>query len=290
MEPSTEETKSTGTRWNICVDGSAINWSSFYTVFNNLRKSDDYTIVSHVHCDTKTYLDMKFKPDNIKQDYEAKMIGVHQSKWELVWRRKDSKRSTQEIITNLAEEYRTDVLVLGYHGRKGPKEDPTLLGSNVDLIAKEPICPLLVIKNEELRKDKEGNGYRFVVCMDGREKSYKSLDTTIKLMDKENDEVIILTVTRSMIDCDKIESNTNDILEEAEVKHHKFELLERDHDEKYFEALVDYINIDDTPYIDFVVLANRGVYHKAVIGKDKYLGKVAKQILLNSKANVLLVP
>ena len=47
--------------------------------------------------------------------------------------------TTQEQIVQLAEEYRTDVLVLGYHGRKGLKEDPTLLGSNADLMAQNPV-------------------------------------------------------------------------------------------------------------------------------------------------------
>ena len=82
---------------------------------------------------------MKFKPDYIKNEYESHCIGVHQSKWELVFQRKESKMTTQEQIVQLAEEYRTDVLVLGYHGRKGLKEDPTLLGSNADLMAQNPV-------------------------------------------------------------------------------------------------------------------------------------------------------
>ena len=49
MEPSGEEAKAEGIRWNICVDGSQINWESFNTVFDNLRKENDYTIITHVH-------------------------------------------------------------------------------------------------------------------------------------------------------------------------------------------------------------------------------------------------
>ena len=109
-------------------------------------------------------------------------------------------------------------------------------------------------------------------------------------MDREVDELIILTVPRSMMDIEKIEKASGDILEQGNVKNHKFELLEKEYGEKFYEALIDYINIDDTPYIDFVVIANRGCYDKHHSSKDRYLGKVSKQVLMHSKANVLLVP
>eukprot|EP00344_Euplotes_crassus_P010409 CAMPEP_0197008506 /NCGR_PEP_ID=MMETSP1380-20130617/45570_1 /TAXON_ID=5936 /ORGANISM="Euplotes crassus, Strain CT5" /LENGTH=232 /DNA_ID=CAMNT_0042429133 /DNA_START=172 /DNA_END=870 /DNA_ORIENTATION=+ len=231
---------------------------------------------------------MKFKPDIIKQDYESWMIGVHSSHWELVFHHKESGLTTQEQIVELADSYKSDILVLGYHGRKGVKEDPTLLGSNVDLIAHNPVCPLLVIKREENRAEKETKGFRFVVCIDGRAKSYKALDTIAHIVDKEKDEVIVLTVARVVIDTDAVKERTSTFLDEAGIKNHHFELLEREMNERYYEALIDYINIDDTPYVDFVVLANRGVSHKHHTG-DKYLGKVSKKVLLHSKANVLLV-
>jgi len=57
---------------------------AFNVIFNNFKKPDDYTIVSHVYSDKKNYLDMKFKPENVKQDYEAELIGTHTSKWTIV--------------------------------------------------------------------------------------------------------------------------------------------------------------------------------------------------------------
>lgn len=288
MEAHSEEQEDKGIRWNICVDGSDICVSAFNTVFKNLRKGNDYTIITHVSCDSKKYLDMKFKPDIIRQDYESWMIGLHSSHWEMVFHRKESGLSTQEQIVELAESYKSDILVLGYHGRKGVKEDPTLLGSNVDLMAHNPVCPLLVIKREEDRVDKDTKGFRFVVCIDGRTKSYKALDTISQIVDKEKDEVVVLTVARVVIDTEAVKERTSNFLDEAGVKNHHFELLERDMDERYYEALIDYINVDDTPYVDFVVMANRGVNQKHQ-SKDKYLGKVSKQVLFHSKANVLLV-
>ena len=65
-------------------------------------------------------------------------------------------------------------------------------------------------------------------------------------------------------------------------------MLERDSDEKTSEAIIDYINIDDTPYIDFVTVANHGNGFEKHIEK-KYFGKVAKDVLCKSKANVMIV-
>mmetsp|Transcript_8286 Transcript_8286/g.9389 ORF Transcript_8286/g.9389 Transcript_8286/m.9389 type:complete len:192 (-) Transcript_8286:41-616(-) len=188
----------------------------------------------------------------------------------------------------IAEENQAGILVLGYHGRKGPKTDPTLLGSNVDLIAHEPFCPVLIIKRAEFRKDKVNNAYRFLVCMDEREKSVDALDTVIKIMDTEVDEVIVVTVAARGHNTEKISTKASKICEDSGVKNFKYEMIEREHAEQYQEALLDYINVDDTPYIDFVAIANRGVKHHTLT-EDKHLGKVAKQVLYKSQANVLLI-
>ena len=282
-----EESK--GTRWCLSVDGSDMCWEAFHTVFHNLKKDDDYTIVSHVYDDKKDYLDFKFKPDNIKQDYEAQLIGTHSSHWVQVWEHREAKFTTKQHMVAIAEEYRSDILVLGYHGRKGPKEDPTLLGSNVDAIASDPFCPIMVIKRKEERSEKENGAFRFLCCMDDREKARQALRSTIKIMDTEKDELIVLHVKTSTIDHEKIQKTSTDICEEHGVKNYKFELHEKEFSENAGEAISDYINIDDTPYIDFVAVSNRGIPYSMSSTSDKHLGKVAKKVLISSKANLLLV-
>jgi hypothetical protein len=282
-----EESK--GTRWCISVDGSDICWESFHTVFDNLKKENDYMIVSHVYDDKKDFLDYKFKPDNIKQDFEAQLIGTHSSKWVLVWQHKDNTMTTKEHMVAIAEEYKSDVLVLGFHGRKGLKDDPTLLGSNVDKIALDPVCPILVMKRKEERKDKENGAFRYLVCMDDREKSIEALTHTIKIMDTEKDELIAIHVKSATMNSEKIEESAAKVCEEGGVKNFSFELHQKEFIENVGDAISDYINIDDTPYIDFVAIPNRGVSHHLISPKDKHLGKVAKQVLLKSKANVLLI-
>ena len=94
-----EDTSEAGIRWNIAVDGSDMAEEAFNIVFHELHKEGDYIIVSHVYSKNKDYLPMKFKPENMKLDYEAKLIGTHSSKWTLQWEPIDKDLTTKEHIT-----------------------------------------------------------------------------------------------------------------------------------------------------------------------------------------------
>ena len=57
-------------------------------------------------------------------------------------------------------------MVVGYHGRKGPKEDPTVMGSAVQFMAVQCSIPVLVIKDPHKRTDRP-HGYNMAVLVDG---------------------------------------------------------------------------------------------------------------------------
>jgi len=44
------------------------------------------------------------------------------SRASLAWNKKDEDKTTKEQMVDIAEEYIAGVLVIGLHGRKGPKE------------------------------------------------------------------------------------------------------------------------------------------------------------------------
>jgi len=81
--------------------------------------------------------------------------------------------------------------VVGYHGRKGPKEDPTVMGSAVQYMSIESYCPTLIIKDPALRKDRPG-GYRFGCCVDGSKKSYEALEFIRKVRGPEDPISVII--------------------------------------------------------------------------------------------------
>jgi len=283
-----EGSSTSGYRWNIAVDGSDAALNAFNIVFEELKRDDDYIIVSHVFSNDKKHPLIQFKQENIKLSYEGKLIGTHSSKWTMIWEHLEKNLTTKEHVNKIAKDMDSDIMAMGYVGRKGPKSDPTLLGSAVEYMAHNPVCPALIVKSPEKRVDKESGGFRWLVCSDGSEKSYKALRETLKIISKDDDEVVILVVTLASIDAKQIQEDTNKIFDEEGVSNHRFETLDRDSDEKTSDAIVDYINIDETEYIDFVVVSNQGCGYSKHTQK-KYLGKVASGVLSKSKANIVLV-
>ena len=48
---------------------------------------------------------------------------------------------------DIAYDLSIDLNVVGFYGRKGPKEDPTVMGSAVQYLSVESHCPTLIIKD-----------------------------------------------------------------------------------------------------------------------------------------------
>lgn len=54
----------------------------------------------------------------------------------------------------MAVDNKVEVTVVGFHGRKGPKDDPTVMGSAVQHMAVNGGSPVLIVKNGKSRKEK----------------------------------------------------------------------------------------------------------------------------------------
>lgn len=67
----------------------------------------------------------------------------------------------------MAAEQCADICVVGYHGRKGLKADPTVMGSAVQFMSIGAKAPVFILKDPIERKDKEGGVFRFGICVDG---------------------------------------------------------------------------------------------------------------------------
>ena len=76
---------------------------------------------------------------------------------------------------DISDEVKAEITVVGFHGRKGLKEDPTVMGSAVQHLSTESTNPVLIIKDPKLRENSPEGVYRFGVCIDGSEKSMEAL-------------------------------------------------------------------------------------------------------------------
>ena len=62
--------------------------------------------------------------------------------------------TAKEILQRMAVENNADVLVTGSHGRKGEKEDPTVMGTAVQYLSVYATKPVLIMKRPKKRSDR----------------------------------------------------------------------------------------------------------------------------------------
>ena len=90
--------------------------------------------------------------------------------------------TAKELLNQIAFENKVDLAVVGYHGRKGPKEDPTVMGTAVQYMAVHAQAPVLILKDPIGRDKKIGGQYVFGCCVDGSSKSLKASKSKLYLI------------------------------------------------------------------------------------------------------------
>ena len=91
--------------------------------------------------------------------------------------------SAKSLLLEMSNLYNADLLVTGYHGRKGEKVDPTIMGTAVQHMSIYATKPIFIIKDPHSRETRP-NGYRYACCVDGSEQSLKALAFAAKLKSK----------------------------------------------------------------------------------------------------------
>lgn len=102
------------------------------------------------------------------------------------------KDTAKELLTEGAGLHHADILVVGFHGRKGPKDDPTVMGTAVQYMGLNSKIPMLILKEPVQRKEKENGAYRFAAAIDGSNFSLKAIHLICKLRQPQDKIEIII--------------------------------------------------------------------------------------------------
>ena len=104
-----------------------------------------------------------------------------------------------DCILLFAQERKTDLIVMGTHGRRG--FDRLVLGSVTDRVMRRAPCPVLVISNLPNESTTEGRGgqhvhhlNRILFCTDFSENSERALSYAISVTEEYDAELILLHV------------------------------------------------------------------------------------------------
>ena len=107
----------------VAVDGSEASHLAYEVITNSILNTGgrhDFLTVAHVFNKNKTYLPFNMHAETIRQTYES-LISGYGTKAFLMWEELDPKLSTKEHVIDIANRSGADILVVGMHGRKGPK-------------------------------------------------------------------------------------------------------------------------------------------------------------------------
>ena len=132
----------------------------------------------------------------MKDAYEAKIVplGKHGN---FIAMEKEEGKTTKECLWNLAQEHKSDMIVVGNHGRKGPKKEETVCGSAIEYLSLNSFNPILIIKDFRPRTVKPDGCLRWGVCYDGSTRSKKALEHVLNTM-RRTDKLAVITVRESV--------------------------------------------------------------------------------------------
>lgn len=188
-------------KWMVCHDGSLQSVEALkITRWSLMDEKKDKVVVAHCWSAAKNeYLPMDMKLDFIKDKSDTDCIALG-DRWtfdgiEMV----EGGKSAKELLNESAEKHQAHVAVVGYHGRKGEKADPTIMGSAVQFMGINSSVPLFIVKDPIARKTKENKAFRFAACCDGSAQSLKAL-TYIAKMRQPQDSIEIIVCEQANID------------------------------------------------------------------------------------------
>ena len=278
-------------KYMLCNDGSKASVDALQTIYHGLMRPQDELFVACAWNIQKE----EYVPYNCKKEYIKKMatsscaaLGdrFHWVEHELV-----DGQVAKEVLVQQAEEHSVDIMVTGFHGRKGPKDDPTVMGSAVQFMSINCPKPIMVIKDPHKRAERP-NGYSLAVCVDGSDHSIRALNLLCDICG-EHDKIVVIVCEQSNIDIKKVTDSIEYHLEEKNC-HHKakseIKILPAETGRKTCDIVREYLlSHVAEEYIDFILVGNKGADFSDKTTKH-YLGSVANAILRNTKINVLFLP
>jgi len=187
------------------------------------------------------------------------------------------------IADNLSSKY----FIFNFYSLK----EQNLLTNNIfyglDFLLTSSKIPILIMKDELMRSDKEKNGcnskgYTWLFILDGTNtKSFYILEYFWPLIDRKKDFIYVLTTINSGFYSDKIRDIFIKKMNGFNLKENinYFYMSEYIEDKKYFKFMKEFINFNEDYYFDFVLFYNNPLKYK--INKNH-----SYQLIMEIKANI----
>ena len=197
-------------------------------------------VVGHIADKKKDYLPWNMKSHYVTDIYEAKILEFG-SRARYASRDKEDSQTSKEAVWALAKETKCDMIVVGNHGRKGPKADLTVAGTAVEYLSLNSEFPCLIIKDRKARSQKPDGALRWGVCYDGSPKAQEALALCLKTM-RPNDKLVTITVRDVKVaNDDAVKQLVEEKCKERGIEKFEIAMLDREDDQSIYQCVKKYL-------------------------------------------------
>ena len=268
----------------ICHDGSEASQEAMTTISKGLLRDCDKLQVCHAWSNAKEeYLKYNFKKDYIRKQIEAQYISLGE-RFHYIEEEIKEDETAKEVLNNLSKERHASLCVVGFHGRKGPKADPTVMGTAVQYMSVNTSCPTLIIKDPNTRESRP-DGFTLAICCDGSKKALSAL-TLLCEMRGPKDKIHVIICEQANIETLGIKETVNEQLEEMNcLQFANCHILSSEAGKQVKDIIREHLTMNTE--VDFIFIGNQG----ADFSKDKsqFIGSVANEIIRHTKLNTIFV-
>lgn len=174
----------------VAVDGGEPSKRSFETVLSLYKKGDKVTVL-HIADPTKDYLAFEHKPSSVREYYENQCLGLPKEAASVRISNKPAGTPTRDAILAAVNKMPdADFLVVGFVGRKGPKDDPQVMGKTADVSMRAAHMTAIITK---AAAPPTGAGVVLAVAVDGSERAHEGVQLALRLA-KPADRVALIHV------------------------------------------------------------------------------------------------
>eukprot|EP00331_Platyophrya_macrostoma_P026647 CAMPEP_0176442692 /NCGR_PEP_ID=MMETSP0127-20121128/21976_1 /TAXON_ID=938130 /ORGANISM="Platyophrya macrostoma, Strain WH" /LENGTH=288 /DNA_ID=CAMNT_0017827773 /DNA_START=41 /DNA_END=907 /DNA_ORIENTATION=+ len=278
--------------WLVAVDGSKASKDAFFVALEDfyVDKKDKIIVVSVTDM-MKTSLPYEYQPSTIANDYKIELLSkLHPSHYSIILAEKKEGKNVHETILQQAEEKNATAIFIGYHGRKGPKLDPSIMGQTVRYSTNNATRPIVIVKFPYFRAKARSGVFTYMICLDGSSKSFKVLEA-LHTFSKPGDKFVAVTVqsTPDEETIEKIAAHIKKFEERAKMRIDYLTLKAEDA-ETIHGPVVDFVNRNEDYKVDFVMFSSWGL--KTEVGKLAALtiGSFATKLISFVQANLIMIP
>ena len=115
----------------VCHDGSEASEQALKTITKGLlRKEDHLNVATAWSHEKEEYLPYNYKLEYIRDQITTNHLYLG-DRFKFIDQEIKKNEKAKGVLNSIAKDYKADITVVGFHGRKGPKDDPTVMGSAV---------------------------------------------------------------------------------------------------------------------------------------------------------------